>query len=200
MTPEARNRHREYYREYRKRHPEQIRETNRRYRQRHRTKVLARQRIQNRLYRERHPERYKTLKRQEYHRHRDHYIRMATKWRKTHRELYNQRQRKYARMKLRSSQQYRDMRKRICKKSYWKHREKKLAYFAIRNKTLKAWARQQVDNAIDRKDLIRPNECPRCHRTDEKIEAHHYKGYDRPLDIIWLCKICHAEAHFVYPV
>lgn len=64
----------------------------------------------------------------------------------------------------------------------------------------KARARRMVRDAIKRGALVRPSECIQCgcnpgQRSDGRslIHAHHFKGYDYPLDVEWLCVSCHAK-------
>lgn len=61
-------------------------------------------------------------------------------------------------------------------------------------------ARAQVRRALERGILVRPDACPRCGLPDRRgrdgrstIHAHHHNGYDRPLDIEWLCVTCHFQ-------
>lgn len=54
-------------------------------------------------------------------------------------------------------------------------------------------ARQRIYVAISRGTLVRPDECSLCGKTAATIHAHHYLGYDRPLDVQWLCVSCHAH-------
>lgn len=45
--------------------------------------------------------------------------------------------------------------------------------------------------------LERPERCEFCRRRpagDRSLERHH-ENYDRPLDITWLCPVCHLEVH-----
>lgn len=42
-------------------------------------------------------------------------------------------------------------------------------------------------------DVIKPQKCEACDNPAK--EAHHYKGYDFPLDVQWLCKQCHERNH-----
>ena len=39
---------------------------------------------------------------------------------------------------------------------------------------------------------LRRKPCIRC--GNEKSEAHH-EDYDKPLDILWLCRVCHKQRH-----
>lgn len=52
-------------------------------------------------------------------------------------------------------------------------------------------ARAAVIRAIKRGSLVRPKRCSSCRQTG-RIEAHH-DDYSRPLDIKWLCPVCHAQ-------
>jgi hypothetical protein len=42
--------------------------------------------------------------------------------------------------------------------------------------------------------LHRPANCEECGKKT-KIDAHHHMGYDRPLDVLWLCRQCHVDKH-----
>lgn len=55
-------------------------------------------------------------------------------------------------------------------------------------------ARTRVKNAI-RDGIINKEKCSVC--GCEKSEAHHI-NYDEPLNIIWLCRKHHLEAHYKY--
>lgn len=62
-----------------------------------------------------------------------------------------------------------------------KHNEKIVAYRKFRR-------------ALKEGSLIRPSECQQCH--DQcKPDAHHHNGYDKPLDVLWLCRQCHVDKH-----
>ncbi|WP_448120505.1 hypothetical protein [Pseudomonas veronii] len=63
---------------------------------------------------------------------------------------------------------------------------------------LKTRAHGKVRDAILSGNLVRPSICEKC--GDEPgagvdgrslIQGHHHKGYDRPLDVEWLCARCH---------
>jgi len=63
----------------------------------------------------------------------------------------------------------------------------------------RAAAQRRVRDAIRRGDLIRPTRCPRCGRRNSvsRIEAHH-ADYSKPLEVTWLCALCHRDTHY-YP-
>lgn len=70
------------------------------------------------------------------------------------------------------------------------------------NEKLKAWARRnpekhaahaKVQYAIKWGHLIKPKSCTRCPET-HRLHAHHH-DYSRPLDVTWLCPLCHKSEH-----
>lgn len=52
----------------------------------------------------------------------------------------------------------------------------------------KAW--HAVAYALKIGILVRQN-CQYC--DDPDSDAHHHKGYDHPLDVLWLCQPCHQR-------
>jgi hypothetical protein len=70
------------------------------------------------------------------------------------------------------------------------------AYFRDYRKAhaLEVKARSVVGAAIRGGKLLRPSTCNRCGRSC-KLEAHHHVGYDKPLEVQWLCKTCHMIIH-----
>lgn len=59
--------------------------------------------------------------------------------------------------------------------------------------TPKGKARQLVQTAVKYGRLIRPSNCSKC-SIEGKIQAHHH-DYSKPLDVIWLCPLCHGAEH-----
>ena len=60
-------------------------------------------------------------------------------------------------------------------------------------------AYRQVKAALTRRNLVRATSCTACGATPapakdgrSRIHAHHHRGYDYPLDVVWLCAHCHA--------
>lgn len=56
-------------------------------------------------------------------------------------------------------------------------------------------AGEAVNRAVKQGKLVRPDACYNC-GSARNIEAHHHLGYAREhrLDVVWLCKSCHAKA------
>lgn len=65
-------------------------------------------------------------------------------------------------------------------------------------------ARRALRRAVKSGKVYKPARCSRCFVLEEgrKIQGHHYKGYDAPLDVIWLCNLCHSieEGRSPHPV
>lgn len=91
--------------------------------------------------------------------------------------------------RLRATSSHRARERRHAAKSRAKHPEKAPAYRAVRA-------------AIAAGTLVRPALCQSCGSSGSPmsdgraaIQAHHHHGYDRPLDVLWLCVDCHAAHH-----
>lgn len=54
-------------------------------------------------------------------------------------------------------------------------------------------ARQTYRTALLNGTLVRPDSCSEC-GIEGKIEGHH-PDYAKPLEVVWLCRNCHAAAH-----
>ena len=54
-------------------------------------------------------------------------------------------------------------------------------------------SRNAANNAIRDGKIERKTQCERCPST-KNIEKHH-PDYDKPLEIVWLCSVCHGLEH-----
>jgi hypothetical protein len=54
-------------------------------------------------------------------------------------------------------------------------------------------ARAAVNNAVQWGRIIKPTICETC-KTTACLDGHH-PDYSKPLDVVWLCKPCHATIH-----
>jgi hypothetical protein len=54
-------------------------------------------------------------------------------------------------------------------------------------------ARSLVAKAIRRGKIMRPNRCEKCKK--ECTPDGHHLDYSKPLEVQWLCKICHMKGH-----
>lgn len=55
-------------------------------------------------------------------------------------------------------------------------------------------AHQKVYRAVKTGKLVKPTSCERCRLDASRIEAHH-DDYSKPLNVKWLCTLCHSITH-----
>lgn len=75
----------------------------------------------------------------------------------------------------------------------YKETERKSRQLATPEKRQKMSARWKVNQAVKSGSLQKPMHCQRCSR-ERDLHAHH-ADYLKPLDVKWLCVVCHAEEH-----
>lgn len=92
-----------------------------------------------------------------------------------------------------------------CRKYQLKYRENNLEHVRklekarrLRNPhkyppTPRNRARQILNNAIIYRGFPKPKNCSLCGAIG-RIEGHH-RDYTKPLEVIWLCTICHGKEH-----
>lgn len=76
-----------------------------------------------------------------------------------------------------------------------KRKSQRRTYYQTYKKTNqeKLAAQHTLNDAIRHGEIIPTSVCQFCGGI-EKLYAHHY-DYDLPLDIIWLCSVCHNTLH-----
>lgn len=62
-----------------------------------------------------------------------------------------------------------------------------------RHSTRERSAWRKLDRAVQAGTVVRPEECSECGAPG--IPDGHHADYDRPLDVIWLCRACHKDLH-----
>jgi len=75
------------------------------------------------------------------------------------------------------------------------HRRKYLIENAIRRakeEPEKSLARRRARYAVKTGKLTKPKECSRCKTKERRIEGHH-EDYNKPLEVRWLCSLCHRR-------
>lgn len=59
------------------------------------------------------------------------------------------------------------------------------------NNRIKINAHAKVHRAVEKGALLRPDICSQCGLDKGVIEGHH-EDYEKPLEVIWLCRLCHG--------
>jgi hypothetical protein len=54
-------------------------------------------------------------------------------------------------------------------------------------------AQRQARYAVKIGKIFRPSECSQCH-IEEALDGHH-PDYSKPLEVQWLCRVCHRRRH-----
>ncbi len=84
-----------------------------------------------------------------------------------------------------------------ARKRAWNNSAKGVACFARRRAQpdfpIKAHARDAVRQAIRKGILIKANCCEKCGDVSEHLQGHHHKGYEKVLEVQWLCALCHVD-------
>lgn len=58
---------------------------------------------------------------------------------------------------------------------------------------VKLAARQMLGNAVRDGRITKPTHCEGC--SEEKSLEGHHRDYYKPLEVVWLCRKCHAGVH-----
>jgi len=77
------------------------------------------------------------------------------------------------------------------------NKKKRLRYKIDEHHRLKVFAKNQVMIEIRKGNIKRPHYCSKCGKFGLRIEGHH-EDYDKPLEVIWLCRACHRKEHRRY--
>lgn len=86
-----------------------------------------------------------------------------------------------------------------CKPCYykWVYAKDKAQGFKWHGRSERNWAaRYKVMLAVASGKLIKPELCEECGfpTRPERLHGHH-EDYARPLDVLWLCDLCHHKRH-----
>jgi len=84
------------------------------------------------------------------------------------------------RLKTYEQDRYKTMRREAVRKNRNKDKEKQRA-------------RWRLQKAVEKGLVIRPKSCTLC-GSKANLEGHH-KDYNKPLEVIWLCRKCHGKIH-----
>jgi hypothetical protein len=135
--------------------------------------------------------------------HRDEINKASTKYRKLNRDkckerslkCYYDNKWKYKKYREEHREKHREYCEKYRKKNIEKIRKKRAEQERRyrKEKPLETKARKIIYYAIKRGKINKPTECQICNMT-KALEAHH-KDYNKPLDVIWVCKKCHGGIH-----
>jgi hypothetical protein len=131
----------------------------------------------------------KQKRKEKYHKDPKKYMRKAREWREANKEKRNAGDRARNAIRRREDPEWREKLKDYRAKDYIKHKEKRLS--AIKNKVLTS-AHDKVYHATKTGVLTRPDTCSSCGVPQTIIHGHHV-DYSKPLDVVWLCTLCHGE-------
>lgn len=56
-------------------------------------------------------------------------------------------------------------------------------------------ARTAVRKAVYHGQLVKPKACEECNTTRYIFLSAHHPDYNYPLDVVWLCTLCHKHEH-----
>lgn len=99
----------------------------------------------------------------------------------THRADYEAPSKDAARLReYRKTERYKELKKIESKKWREANREKCRAH-------------RRVHTALSNGKLLRPDTCSNCKRNT--VPLAHHEDYNKPLEVIWLCHVCHNKVH-----
>jgi len=55
-------------------------------------------------------------------------------------------------------------------------------------------AQAKLNREVKAGRILKPDLCKKCGEK-KRLHAHHWNGYENPLQVIWLCPSCHHAAH-----
>lgn len=83
-----------------------------------------------------------------------------------------------------------------------RHRERHRAKFVEHRKRHEArhpektQARRKLEDAVQKGYVSKPDICSRCLGQVPAVDLHgHHHDYSKPLDVEWLCRVCHNAEH-----
>lgn len=145
--------------------------------------------ITNLLYKQKNKEKIKEKARNYYYKNREKQLLKRAEYRKKNKEKISlnealkriSNQDRFEKNRQKHFEWSRHNRERINeyqRKWYQKNKEKRKAHVILYR-------------AINQGKIFRPNVCSQCNK-DCKPDGHH-NDYSKPLDVIWICKACHAR-------
>jgi len=171
---------------------ESVLEKSRIYANKHYTENKERERERHKKWIKNNPEKYKESCRKTYKKsyenNKDKILARNKKWKDENKELKRESDRNWrinnlekAHERVRLWKENNPERVTALNKEYYKKYPEKFK------------ARRALSYAVEGGKIVRPTICSRCNE-EGYIEGHHY-DYSKPLEVIWLCRKCHAKEH-----
>lgn len=118
------------------------------------------------------------------------------KYYNSHREKLNEAQKKYYENLTEEKKQKLAEKKRIYFRNSQEQKKKKYEYLRNIYDKKKIYANIQIYEALQSGKIIKPSRCQICGK-EKTLDGHHH-DYDKPLDVIWVCRKCHMKIHKSY--
>jgi hypothetical protein len=118
----------------------------------------------------------------------------SLEWQKRNRKMLNERCKQYYLNNLEERREYLKIKQKEyleTEKGKQKHKEQAKKFRAENPE--KIAAQQKCRKAIKKGIIQRPDACSEC-KIFCKPDAHH-QDYNKPLEVVWLCKSCHLKVH-----
>lgn len=121
--------------------------------------------------------------------HREERLAKAKAWREANREKVREYYRDYY---ARDPERARARSKR----EYERSKDRRAGEMFRRYRTKEGIARMALGVAVKHGVVVKPEACQRCGSVVSKRHLHgHHHDYDRPLDVEWICSLCHGKEH-----
>lgn len=102
--------------------------------------------------------------------------------------------REYDKKRFQKDPKVRERHKRYQKTSAGKESLKRTRKKWLENNAVKRTAHILVNNKLRDGTLKKPQHCECCGESKKRINGHH-DDYTKPLEVRWLCCLCHAKWH-----
>lgn len=83
--------------------------------------------------------------------------------------------------------------RRYMKTSKGRAHVRQAVYASIKRHQYKQDARLMLRDEIHRGNVQRPEKCSKC-KNKGMVHGHH-GDYSKPLEVTWLCRVCHVDLH-----
>lgn len=171
---EHREFYKEYHKEYRQKHKEEKKIKSKVYREKNKDSISK----HSKEYREKNAKRIAVDQKRRREENHDEYLKRERKYIEGHRDEINKR----------TLDRYHNNKNKVLE----------TRRISRQREPIKFDAREALHYAVRKGIIERRNVCEVC-GSDKNIHAHH-EDYSKPLDVLWLCSLCHGKAHRIEPI